>query len=109
MLAPELIEIILKKFEEDAKQRIQEEREEIVQRSENLKSYLANIAKIGKWSLPLFIRGMEIRHPEHEKNLELLERCGLIKSRIKYTEHNIYREYLLTEEGAALIQREDML
>lgn len=108
-MPPELIEIMLKRIEENAKQRIQEEREEIVQRSEHLKFYLTNIAKIGKWSLPLSIRGMETRNPEHEKNLELLERCGLVKSRIKYTEHNIYREYLLTEEGAALIQRGNML
>ncbi len=109
MLAPEFIEIMLKRIEENARQRVQEEREEIVQRSEHLKSYLINIAKIGKWSLPLAIRGMETRHPEHEKNFELLERCGLVKSRIKYTEHNIYREYFLTEEGAALIQRGNML
>jgi len=58
---------MLKRIEENARQRIQEEYKEIVQRSENLKSYLINIAKIGKWSLPLTIRGMEIRHPEHEK------------------------------------------
>jgi len=109
MLEPDLIEIMLKRIEENAKQRVQEEREEIVQRSDHLKSYLINIAKIGRWSLPLVIRGMETRHPEHEKNLELLERCGLVKSRIKYTEHNIYREYSLTEEAAALIQKEDVL
>ncbi|MCL6579647.1 MAG: hypothetical protein K6T73_09745 [Candidatus Bathyarchaeota archaeon] len=105
-MAPDLTEVMLKRIEENTRQRIQEECKEIVQRSENLKSYLINIAKIGKWSLPLTIRGMEIRHPEHEKNLDLLERCGLIKSRIKYTEHNTYREYLLTEEGTELIQKE---
>ncbi len=108
-MASDLTELMLKRIKEDTIQRLQEECREIVQRSEHLKSYLINIAKFGRWSLPITIRGMDIRHPEHEKNLELLERCGLIKSRIKYTEHNTYREYSLTEEGAELIQKEGIL
>lgn len=109
MLVPDLTEVMLRRIEENAKQRVQEECREIVQRSEHLKSYLTNIARIGKWSIPLTIRGMETHHPEHEKNLDLLERCGLVASRIRYTEHNTYREYLLTEEGVEPIQKEGTL
>jgi hypothetical protein len=54
---------MLKRIEENERKRLQEEREEIVQRSEHLKSYLINIAKIGRWSLPLVIRGMETGTP----------------------------------------------
>lgn len=109
LLALDLIELMLKRIEETSKHRLQEECREVVQRSEQLKSYLIHITKFGRWSLPVAIRGMEIRNPEHEKNLELLERCGLVKSRFKYTEHNIYREYSLTDEGAELIQRESII
>jgi hypothetical protein len=109
LMTSDLVELMLKRIEETAKNRLQEECREVVQRSEQLKSYLIHITKFGRWSLPVAIRGMEIRHLEHEKNLELLERCGLVKSRVKYTEHNIYREYSLTEEGIELIQRESIL
>jgi len=104
-MAPDLTEIMTKKIEEDAQTRTQQECREIVQRSENLKNYLVTIARAGRWSLPLTIRGMEISHPEHQKNLELLERCGLVESRIRYTEHNTYREYTVTEQGASLVRK----
>jgi len=105
-MAPDLTEIMVKKIEEDARTRTQQECREIVQHSENLKQYLVTIAKAGRWSLPLTIRGMEINHPEHERSLELLERCGLVESKIRYTEHNSYREYTVTEQGIALIRKE---
>ena len=105
-LAQDLTEIMVKKIEEEARTRTQQDCREIVQRSETLKQYLLTIAKAGRWSLPLTIRGMEIKDPERERSLELLERCGLVESKIRYTEHNSYREYTVTEQGIALLKKE---
>jgi hypothetical protein len=93
--------ILLEKVEED----FQKERKEVVERSEELKSLLIRIAKAGRWSLTISVMGMETHHPEQEKDLDLLERCGLIESKVKYTEHNEYREYSVTEKGQAIVRQ----
>lgn len=78
---------------------------EIVENLERLKSRLIEIANVGRWTLPIFVMGSETHYPEHEKDLDLLERCGLIKSKVRYSKHNAYREYTVTDEGAALAER----
>ena len=101
MIEIDFNKILLEKVEEG----FQREREEIVERSEELKSLLIRIAKVGKWTLTTSVMGMETHHPEQEKNLDLLERCGLIESKIKYTKHNEYREYSVTEKGQAITRQ----
>jgi len=93
--------ILLEKVEED----FQKERKEVVERLEELKSLLIMIAKVGRWSLALSVMGMETHHLEQEKDLDLLERCGLIESKVKYTKHNEYREYSVTEKGQAIVKQ----
>ena len=72
---------------------------------ERYKSRIIEIAKAGRWDLPIFIEGAETHYERDEKDLNLLERSRLIKGKMKYTEHNAYREYTLTEKGAELARK----
>ena len=65
---------------------------------------MIKIANAGRWDLATSVMGMETHHPEQEKDLDLLERCGLIESRIKYTKHNEYREYTITRKGQTIVK-----
>ncbi len=77
----------------------------IVEYSENLKSLLIKIAEARRWSLLTSVRGLETHHAELEKDLSLLERCGLISCKVKYTKHNEYHEYSITKNGQALVRQ----
>lgn len=101
MIKIDLNKILLQKIEED----FRKEQKKVAERSEELKSLLMRIAKAGKWSLPIIVMGMETHHLEQEKDLDLLEKCGLIGSKVKYTKRNAYREYSVTEKGQALIRQ----
>jgi len=91
---------LLQQVEED----FQAECQIIIQRLDHYKTLLNTIAKMGKFSLPVTVRGTDVRHPEYERDLNLLEKCGVIKSGVRFTKHNAYREYVLTERGQALIR-----
>ena len=93
--------ILLEKIEED----YQEERKKVIERSEELRSLLIKIANAGRWDLTTSVMGMETHHPEQQEDLDLLERCGLIESKVKYTKHNEYREYSITRKGQAIVKR----
>lgn len=95
-----LREILIKSKEEE----FHLECEEIVKRVDHIKSLLIKISDNGGLQLPLTIRGAEVRMPEYEKDLNLLERCGLVKSRVRFTEHNSYRVYEISGEGATLVK-----
>lgn len=96
----ELREILIKSKEEEFRLECQE----IVERVDHIRSLLIKIANNGNLQLPLTIRGTEVRFPEYEKDLNLLERCGLVRSRVRYTEHNSYRVYEISEDGASLVK-----
>jgi hypothetical protein len=93
--------ILLKKMEED----FQKKRKKVVEHSEELKSLLIRIAEAGRWTLTMNVEGMETHHPEQERDLDLLERCGLIESKVKYSKHNEYRECSVTEKGQAIVRQ----
>ncbi len=101
MIEIDFNKILLKKMEED----FQKGRKKVVERSEELKSLLIRIAKAGRWTLTMSVMGMETHHPQQEKDLDLLERCGLIESKVKYSKHNEYREYSVTEKGQAIVRQ----
>ncbi len=101
MIEIDFNKILLKKMEED----FQKERKKVVERSEELKSLLIRIAKAGRWTLTMSVMGMETHHPQQEKDLDLLERCGLIESKVKYSKRNEYREYSVTEKGQAIVRQ----
>ena len=92
--------VLLQKVEED----FQAECQVIIQKLDHYKGLLITIAKAGRFSLAITVRGTDVHHPEYEKDLGLLERCGVVTSRTKFTKHNAYREYTLTERGHALIR-----
>jgi hypothetical protein len=92
--------VLLQSVEQD----FQAECQIITQRLDHYKTLLNTIARAGRFSLPITVRGTDVHHPEYEKDLNLLERCGVVKSRVKFTQHNAYREYVLTDKGQALIR-----
>ena len=71
---------------------------------EELKDLLIRIKEAGRWTLTTNVMGMENHNPELEKDLDLLTRCGLIKSQVKYTKHNTYREYMVTQRGEVIVK-----
>jgi hypothetical protein len=82
------------------------EKLEIEQGLERFKSFLLKIAETKGWSLTIWVEGSRIRNLEkYEKPLNLLERGGLVRGRIKYTEHNAYRMYQLTPKGSELVKK----
>lgn len=100
-MSSDLKAILLKQTEDD----FHRECKQIVENLGRLKSRLIEIANLGRWTLPIFVMGSETHYPQYEKDLDLLESCGLIKSKVRYTRHNAYREYTVTNEGAALADR----
>ena len=101
MIEIDFKKILLKGIEKG----FQKERKNVVERSEDLQALLVRIAKAGRWSLPTSVMGMETHHPELENDLTLLEKCDLISSKVKYTKHNTYREYVVTEKGKAMVKQ----
>lgn len=100
-MSSELKNVLYKQAEDDYKR----ECREIEEGLERYKSHLIKIAQAGKWDFPIFIEGWETHREQDERDLNLLERSRLIKSEIKYTEHNAYREYRVTEKGAELASK----
>jgi hypothetical protein len=96
----ELKKILLEKVDED----FQKERNKVIESLEDYKSLLIKIADASRWDFTTSVMGMETHHPEQQKALDLLERCGLIESKVKYTKHNEYREYSVTKNGQMLVK-----
>ena len=70
------------------------------------KSLLLEIAKVKTWDLAIWVEGTDVKSAEkYEKNLNLLERGNLVKGKLKFTEHNAYREYQLTKKGFELVKK----
>jgi hypothetical protein len=79
---------------------------EIEKGLERFKSLLQKIAKAKKWDLALWVEGVNVADvEEYEKDLNLLERGNLIKGKMKFTEHNAYRQYQLTKKGSDLVKK----
>lgn len=97
------LKIILDKvIEEDYKRKELEIEKEI----ERFKSLLQKIARAKKWDLAIWVEGSSVDGvEEYEKDLNLLERGNLIKGKMKFTEHNAYREYQLTKKGSYLVEK----
>ncbi len=100
-MSSELKNILYKRAEDDYKR----ECKEIEEGLERYKSHLIKIAQAGKWDFPIFIEGWETHREQDERDLNLLERSGLIQSEMKYTERNAYREYRVTKKGAGLVRK----
>jgi hypothetical protein len=93
--------ILLKLAKEDYKNAISK----IEKGVGHYKSLILAIEKSGKWDLPVWIEGSDAGSEEDFNDLQMLERSNLIKGNIKYTHHNLYREYELTERGIEVAKK----
>ena len=97
----EFKKILLKLAEEDYKNAISKI-EKGIGRYESL---ILTIYKSGKWDLPIWIEGSDTASKEDLNDLQMLERSNLIKGQMKYTHHNVYREYELSEKGTEVAKK----
>ncbi|MEJ2241482.1 MAG: hypothetical protein P8Y18_04995 [Candidatus Bathyarchaeota archaeon] len=98
----DLKEILVNTIKEDYKQKEMEVEKGI----ERFKQLLCEIAAAKKWDLTMWVEGSNVKDIEkHEKDLTLLEKGKLIKGKMKFTEHNEYREYQLTKKGSDLVKK----
>jgi len=51
----------------------------IIQQLDHYKTLLNNMAKSGRFSLLITVRGTDIPHHEYENDVDLLERCGVAR------------------------------
>ena len=101
-MSSELKIILDKVIDEDYKQK----ELAIEKRFEHFKALLHEIARAKKWDLAIWVQGSEVNDvKKYEKDLNLLERGNLVKGKMKFTEHNAYREYQLTKKGSDLIKK----
>jgi hypothetical protein len=101
-MSSDLKKILVNVIEEDYKQKELEVEKGI----ERFKKLLREIAAAKKWDLAIWVEGSNMKDIErYEKDLNLLERGNLIKGKMKFTEHNAYREYQLTKKGSDLAKK----
>jgi hypothetical protein len=79
---------------------------EIERGIERFKFLLFKIAEAKKWDLAVWVMGEDVQDvAKYEIDLNLLERGNLIKGKMKFSEHNAYREYTLTKKGSDLVKK----
>ncbi len=67
---------------------------------------LLKVKQMEKFDLLLFMEGTkQIENENDEKIFGQLERSNLVKGETKYTGHNVYRQYQLTDKGAEVAQQ----
>jgi hypothetical protein len=98
----DLKKILVDVIKEDYKQKEME----IEKGIERFKQLLQEMAATKKWDLAIWVEGSTVKDIEkHEKDLNLLEKGNLIKGKMKFTEHNEYRQYQLTKKGSDLVEK----
>jgi len=74
---------------------------------ENLSRYVELLLKarrLQSLSVALAVLGHDTNDPEL-KDLDLLERAGVLEAKIKFTERNVYKIFTATERGVELASR----
>jgi hypothetical protein len=70
------------------------------------KSLLLRVAKVQPFDVLVSSEGTEQGNlNKNVQDLEVLERAHLLKAQTKETNHNVYRQYELTTEGAELAKK----
>ncbi len=70
------------------------------------KSVLKKLAKDKKMDVLYSVEGAEVPDLDMTKeDFEVLEKANLVKGQTKYTHHNEYRQFELTEEGVKLAEK----
>ncbi len=70
------------------------------------KSLLLRVAKVQPFDMLISSEGTKPGNLHQDVvDLEVLERAHLVKGQTKETNHNVYRQYELTPEGAELVEK----
>ena len=70
------------------------------------KSLLLRVAKVQPFDVLVSSEGTEQGNlNKNMVDLDVLERAHLLKAQTKETNHNVYRQYELTKEGAELVKK----
>ncbi len=70
------------------------------------KSLLLRVAKVKPFDMLISSEGTKPGNLHQDVvDLEVLERAHLVKGQTKETNHNVYRQYELTTEGAELVEK----
>ncbi|MGA3110758.1 MAG: hypothetical protein ABSE15_01835 [Candidatus Bathyarchaeia archaeon] len=70
------------------------------------KSLLLRVAKVQPFDILVSSEGTEQGNlNKNVADLNVLERAHLVKGQTKETNHNVYRQYELTKEGAELVEK----
>jgi len=100
-----LIEMLDKVAEEDFDEDKTEIRKRAREGFSRLKSLILTIKKQKEYDLLVLAEGSASADiKETEKDLNMLERANLIKGKLKYTDRDAYRRYVLTKKGNDLAE-----
>ncbi len=70
------------------------------------KALLLKMAQIKQLDIVILMQGTKpVELSKDERDLSALEKANLVKGNTRYTDHNIYRRYELTEEGVEIAQK----
>ncbi len=79
---------------------------EFVEGINRYKSLLLRVAKVQPFDILVSSEGTQSGDLHQNKvDLNVLERAHLVKGQTKETNHNVYRQYELTPEGAELVEK----
>ena len=79
---------------------------EFVEGINRYKSLLLRVAKVQPFDILVSSEGTQQGYlHQNVVDLNVLERAHLVKGQTKETDHNVYREYELTPEGAELVEK----
>jgi len=81
------------------------ENETIEHGLERYRSLILEVARVKKFDLAVWVEGSDSGFQKDLTDLAFLERANLLNGEMNYTDHNAYREYRLTKEGAELATR----
>jgi len=99
-LSSELKKALHKFVDEEYKRKISE----IDEGLKRYKAILLNIDNSERFEVVIWVEGMDTES-QQKKDLNLLERSGLVQGQNRYEEHNAYRRYMLTDKGRQLTKK----
>ena len=98
-MSSELKSILVDIIEEECQNRLIDIKNNLAR----FQDLLLKISKQKKYDLTLWVVG-EDTNWEAKKDLDLLEKAGLIIGKMGYSDQSGYREYTLTDKGNRIIQ-----
>ena len=101
-MSKDLKSMLSKVAEEDNKR----EEKEIAQGMQRYKALLLKISKEKTLDVTITVEGTPKEDiSKNQQDLSILQRANLVKEQTKYTHHNVYRQYELTQKGTELVEK----